>query len=159
MKITFKEIFSLRPFQFIVPPFMMALVLGGFLFQWAVVDHQPFQTLVGYVVAAVCIVVVGSFIFYVQAALFKKQASQKREQAIPTTSANVSMPQVKPPKVVEDGETTITVQGSLYSSMPQEVQCDKCGWMYTPLADGRFFRFCPGCGKQIRSDLIKGNDV
>jgi hypothetical protein len=97
-----------------------------------------------------------SLLFYRIGAANKKDFEERPERStkpIPTWIP----PEVKRP-VAED-ETSFTIHGSIYSSAPQEVQCDKCGWEGMPFSEGKIYRFCPGCGRPFRLDIVKGNDI
>jgi predicted amidophosphoribosyltransferase len=56
-------------------------------------------------------------------------------------------------------ETTLTLHGDCLQSFytgPHE--CDSCHWFFIPYAEGKFYKFCPGCGKRIRHDVVKQCD-
>ena len=57
--------------------------------------------------------------------------------------------------------TTLTHHGSCLSSFTDGYgECDKCHWTYIPYGGekdnkGKFWHFCPGCGRRIRHDIVK----
>ena len=125
--------------------------------QWIVVDRIPAHSLVFPIISGIVILFVFPFLFYTLFAISRKQQLEKRIEVFKNAPIRVAYVPVIPP--VLENETTYMTNGSIFSSVPQEHRCEKCGWVGMPYDEGKVFTHCPGCSRKIRYDIVKCNDI